>query len=418
MDSTKLEFKNIRNALIKGLLSLCLPTLLLGIIGETLEPAATSPSTQAVSLLFGLISFVAVFYGYFACWAASCKYAKYKGYPWLLGFIAGFFSIFGIAFLFLLDNKREPEVGSPDDNDFNSFSLWSVIIAFNVMPLVVYPFVWLILFRISNLSPAEIFNFVENESIFYPVFTVIILIFCWVTYKRLKRSNINLTWIFGWKKSFIWIEPLILAIASYLFAIGLNSFTLYRISLISPDLFKTFIGKGLPSSPLGFIFFAIIAIILAPFWEELFFRGIVFQKIASAKGIKAGIIISSLLFAIFHVRYDIIPLSVLGLVAAILYIKTKQIITPILLHFFYNLIVTGYSFYYYFLLKNDTPEFITASGFQQSFESQTSLYIIFLAFSTPYLIYFIYKNFPRYNDISKLPYYVNKARFVEQQPET
>ena len=349
MDSTKLEFKNIRNALIKGLLSLCLPTLLLGIIGETLEPAATSPSTQAVSLLFGLISFVAVFYGYFACWAASCKYAKYKGYPWLLGFIAGFFSIFGIAFLFLLDNKREPEVGSPDDNDFNSFSLWSVIIAFNVMPLVVYPFVWLILFRISNLSPAEIFNFVENESIFYPVFTVIILIFCWVTYKRLKRSNINLTWIFGWKKSFIWIEPLILAIASYLFAVGLNSFTLYRISLISPDLFKTFIGKGLPSSPLGFIFFAIIAIILAPFWEELFFRGIVFQKIASAKGIKAGIIISSLLFAIFHVRYDIIPLSVLGLVAAILYIKTKQIITPILLHFFYNLIVTGYSFYYYFL---------------------------------------------------------------------
>ncbi|NEP28927.1 CPBP family intramembrane glutamic endopeptidase, partial [Moorena sp. SIO3I6] len=53
-------------------------------------------------------------------------------------------------------------------------------------------------------------------------------------------------------------------------------------------------------------------IVFAPLLEELICRGIILQKWAMKWGIKSGIVTSSLLFAIFHLRFDIVGLFIAG----------------------------------------------------------------------------------------------------------
>lgn len=79
------------------------------------------------------------------------------------------------------------------------------------------------------------------------------------------------------------------------------------------------------------------AVIAAPFIEETFFRGFLFQGLRQGYGWKKAAVISSLLFAIMHFQLAaLLPTFLMGLVFAVLYNRANSIWPGIILHFTLN----------------------------------------------------------------------------------
>jgi hypothetical protein len=81
---------------------------------------------------------------------------------------------------------------------------------------------------------------------------------------------------------------------------------------------------------------------------------------------------------------------------------------PIFCHFSYNLIISIVCIYDQFFSGVDHSIKITAAVYQQQFLDKWELDILFIALSTSYLAYFIYKNLTRNYHIQRLPYFANQ----------
>jgi membrane protease YdiL (CAAX protease family) len=82
---------------------------------------------------------------------------------------------------------------------------------------------------------------------------------------------------------------------------------------------------------------AFFVVFAAPIAEELFFRGFVFPGISKRWGYRWGIVISGAFFAALHVGSGgMVPIFILGMLLAWLYIKTGSLWPCIFAHFAYN----------------------------------------------------------------------------------
>ncbi len=76
----------------------------------------------------------------------------------------------------------------------------------------------------------------------------------------------------------------------------------------------------------------------APIFEELFFRGTILRSM-EAGGELAAALLCGILFGLWHTNFDqTIYTGVMGFCAAVLYLRTRTLIAPFLLHFFMNTI--------------------------------------------------------------------------------
>lgn len=97
----------------------------------------------------------------------------------------------------------------------------------------------------------------------------------------------------------------------------------------------------LTGTPVGV---GLVATVLAPLAEEVFFRGFVFRALARKAGVPAGIVLSSLLFAVGHLHPGaIVPTFLLGLMLAWLYWRTSSLWNAIFAHFAFNLVALAVS---------------------------------------------------------------------------
>ena len=91
----------------------------------------------------------------------------------------------------------------------------------------------------------------------------------------------------------------------------------------------------------------VLAVIMAPIFEEIVFRGII-QKGLINKGMNpaTAIIISSVVFGLVHANpWQFVGAVLLGSVLGFVYYKTKSLLLPILLHAFNNLCSSLLIFY-------------------------------------------------------------------------
>jgi hypothetical protein len=112
------------------------------------------------------------------------------------------------------------------------------------------------------------------------------------------------------------------------------------------DMLMTSLGEGPPSTlaenftqtGLGWAIIALLAVVVAPIAEETFFRGFLFTGIGERYGYSWGAVLSALLFAVAHFIQPgaLLPIFILGLLLAWLYIRTGSIWTCIFAHFAYN----------------------------------------------------------------------------------
>lgn len=96
----------------------------------------------------------------------------------------------------------------------------------------------------------------------------------------------------------------------------------------------------------GLDLFGIIDVmIFAPIWEEVFFRGILLFSLSKLVKPFWAIIISSIIFALFHLLYLAISL-VAGIVLCNMTLKTKSLLPSMITHSIWNL-YTGKLFLYF-----------------------------------------------------------------------
>lgn len=85
--------------------------------------------------------------------------------------------------------------------------------------------------------------------------------------------------------------------------------------------------------------FAIIPAVIAPILEEIIFRKIIFGSLYKRTNFIIAALISALIFGIIHGEpQHILIYASMGFVFAFLYVKTKNIIVPILVHMTLNTI--------------------------------------------------------------------------------
>lgn len=98
--------------------------------------------------------------------------------------------------------------------------------------------------------------------------------------------------------------------------------------------FSSFIGF----SPV-FFYSSLSTLIVAPIFEELFFRNFLLVKLIEKNSRIVAILISSVCFAIIHIEtpFNLIPTFVFGLISSLVYLRTQKIAYSIILHFIINL---------------------------------------------------------------------------------
>jgi hypothetical protein len=87
----------------------------------------------------------------------------------------------------------------------------------------------------------------------------------------------------------------------------------------------------------SFFIFCTVAILIAPISEEILFRGFLLNKFHSKYGSKKSILITSVIFALFHMHLGaIIPVFILGMSIGWIKIKTRSLLPCIYIHIIQN----------------------------------------------------------------------------------
>jgi uncharacterized protein len=100
--------------------------------------------------------------------------------------------------------------------------------------------------------------------------------------------------------------------------------------------------EKLTNTPGMLVFFGLIAVILAPIFEELFFRGFIQPVLSRTMGAVAGVVITAVLFGLLHgfeyswVWQYAVFISLAGIIFGWLRARTDSVIPSIVMHGFFN----------------------------------------------------------------------------------
>ncbi|HSQ88890.1 type II CAAX endopeptidase family protein [Romboutsia sp.] len=85
---------------------------------------------------------------------------------------------------------------------------------------------------------------------------------------------------------------------------------------------------------------SISIVIIAPIIEELIYRKVIFKRLSKKLNTTFGTILSSIFFGLCHAKDSIFFATLFGVVLCILYLKYKNILVPMFLHFLNNFMTT------------------------------------------------------------------------------
>jgi|UniRef100_A0A7S0PKM3 uncharacterized protein len=148
-----------------------------------------------------------------------------------------------------------------------------------------------------------------------------------------------------WFEDKKWLRDVALACVAFPFVVwlhGLSTNLLEHVGLLVFDdsvssaweqsmKSNDFIAKG---------FYMLLASFATPIWEEFIFRGFFFPSLTAITGMKRSMLISSAVFALAHFSLEqFIPLTFLGVLMCVVYVRTRNLLAPILVHSCWNAFV-------------------------------------------------------------------------------
>lgn len=128
---------------------------------------------------------------------------------------------------------------------------------------------------------------------------------------------------------------LLIVAANIFFSYGMLYVANYLISIPQVNQLLSFNFVSKTSLVIVGGYFA--KLVISPISEELIFRGVIFNKLRQIVPLIFAVLISSLVFGSFHSYGSVFSAFVFGICMCILYLKTENILVPILAHFLNNL---------------------------------------------------------------------------------
>jgi len=161
--------------------------------------------------------------------------------------------------------------------------------------------------------------FVNQQYLLPAVYSIILAL----ALLHIYQNKLSLKYIFGFRKEKVLLYTLAcLAIGAVLGPIEYSilhpapAFPTFEVKYLLRDMIYLFLCVGLG--------------------EELLFRGLLQIDLMKVFGVKGGLILASLMFAIMHLTWRSIPelgfVFVAGLILGFLYWKTKNLALPIIVH--------------------------------------------------------------------------------------
>jgi uncharacterized protein len=381
------------NLILLGAVIQFAPLIIMGIFNVNLKGF---PSSVAGLISFSILGLFLLGYKYFI--QGCCLYVQSKGYSTKLGCL-GFLSWLGLSVLLLIPLKNNANENQPFKS-INLLELLLSIIAF-VFSLV------MILGLFCSLNGLNFSDLSKDLGISNLMGIAGCIFFLFKLFIELQENGLKINTIIGYKNAINLKLILAITIIYYGFNRGFNSLNLYNLSFILPNYVENYLNKKSFTNIPEMIYWGISIIVISPFIVELLMRGIILQKWSIKWGVKAGVLSSSLLFAICHFRHDIIPLFIAGVIMSILYFKTRNLVSSILFHCFYNTFVVIHNIMEYFGQSPiERNALITVKNYQDAIQPLLGQRVFLIVISVPFLIYFIYKNFPKNDAI--IPYHANE----------
>ena len=161
--------------------------------------------------------------------------------------------------------------------------------------------------------------FINQQYLLPAVYSIILAL----ALLHIYQNKLSLKYIFGFRK-----EKLLLYTLACL-AIGAVLGTIEYSILRPAPAFPTFEVKYLLRDMMYMFLFVGLG-------EELLFRGLLQIDLMKVFGVKGGLILASLMFAIMHLTWRSLPelgfVFIAGLILGFLYWKTKNLVLPIIVH--------------------------------------------------------------------------------------
>lgn len=179
--------------------------------------------------------------------------------------------------------------------------------------------------RMSELN-AEIFRY-------YILFLIPIILYVYA----LKKKDLSVTVIFRQpvpNYKFLWfVVPLIM------FAVGnMWSITVF-LNVLDPGVAESYFSWLMSDEVLAitpettivqYLLIFVMVSVIAPVIEEVVFRGVLVERLGLKYGYTSAVIISSIIFGVLHA--DVIGAFVFGIILSIIYLQTKSLLMPVLIH--------------------------------------------------------------------------------------
>ena len=135
-----------------------------------------------------------------------------------------------------------------------------------------------------------------------------------------------------------WIKEIMLGCALFPIVSTLNNLNSNMMPIPSNTLPVSPWEQSLMSNDLvSILFYVAVVSLVAPIWEEMIFRGFLLPSFTRYFRVDVAVLLSSLIFALAHFSMErLIPLTFLGMLMCVVYIRSRNILAPIILHSLWN----------------------------------------------------------------------------------
>ena len=233
---------------------------------------------------------------------------------------------------------------------------------------------------------------IDDEGWFFPLAMAwaYAALAAWLTW-QVRRRRVSIWRLLGSRpEGHDWLLTAGILAAAVIFSFGSAMLIAALLSYVGPGWADSFVGADGWLNEGHAVFLLVIVLVVAPVVEEVLFRGVLLHRIAVKWGLGPAIVVSSAVFGILHVNF--VGVGVLGIVMALLYVRTRTLIVPIACHVLNNAVAV--SLVFLAMLTNAPGEeqaALTSAQARDGIIVGSALLLL----SVPVLAYFVYTSWPR-----------------------